>query len=110
MTLLHVCGRYLPLSETFTYDLIKGLNGFAHCVVAATLENIQHFPLTSVVVPKSDEQAWALARQIDARAVVCHFGPQSILGMTIALAVDRPAVTIFHGYDISRLIRDTDMG
>lgn len=106
MTLLHVCGRYLPLSETFTYDLIKGLNGFAHCVVAATLENIQHFPLTGVVVPKTDEQAWALARQIDARAIVCHFGPQSTLGMTIALAVNRPAVTIFHGYDISRLIRD----
>jgi hypothetical protein len=30
MTLLHVCGRYLPLSETFTYDLIKGLDGFEH--------------------------------------------------------------------------------
>ena len=26
--------------------------------------------------------------------------------MTIALAIDRPAVTLFHGYDISRLLRD----
>ena len=106
MTLLHVCGRYLPLSETFTYDLITGLKGFEHYVVAAALENVQHFPLTTVVVPQPEEHAWALARQINARAVVCHFGPQAMLGMTTALAIDRPAVTIFHGDDISRLLRD----
>jgi len=105
-SLLHVCGRYLPLSETFTYDLITGLGGFSHHVVATGVENVQHFPLPTVVVPQPEEQAWPLARQIDARAVVCHFGPQATLGMTIALSIDRPAVTIFHGYDISRLIRD----
>lgn len=105
-TLLHVCGRYLPLSETFTYDLIKGLTGFDHHVVATTLENVEHFPLTTVVVPKPEEQAWAVAKQVNAGAVICHFGPQATLGMTIALAIDRPAVTIFHGYDISRLLRD----
>jgi glycosyltransferase involved in cell wall biosynthesis len=105
-SLLHVCGRYLPLSETFTYDLITGLGGFSHHVVASGLENVEHFPLPTVVVPQPEEEAWTLARQIDARAVVCHFGPQATLGMTIALSIDRPAVTIFHGYDISRLIRD----
>jgi colanic acid/amylovoran biosynthesis glycosyltransferase len=105
-TLFHVCARYLPLSETFTYDLITGLDGFAHHVVATSLENVQHFPLTTVVVPRPEEQAWALAKEVDARAVVCHFGPQATLGMTIALAIDRPSVTIFHGYDISRLLRD----
>ena len=51
-TLFHVCARYLPLSETFTYDLITGLDGFAHHGVATTLENLQHFPLTTVVVPR----------------------------------------------------------
>jgi colanic acid/amylovoran biosynthesis glycosyltransferase len=106
VTLLHVCGRYLPLSETFTYDLIKGLAGFEHHVVATALENVQHFPLTTVVVPQPEEQAWALARRVNARAVVCHFGPQATLGMTTAMAIDRPAVTIFHGYDVSRLLRD----
>ena len=105
-SLLHVCGRYLPLSETFTYDLITGLGGFSHHVVATGLESVQHFPLPTVVVPQPEEQAWTIARQIDARAVVCHFGPQATLGMTIALSIDRPAVTIFHGHDISRLIRD----
>jgi colanic acid/amylovoran biosynthesis glycosyltransferase len=104
--LLHVCGRYLPLSETFTYDLITGLGGFSHHVVTTGLENVQHFPLPTVVVPQPEEAAWAVARQVDARAVVCHFGPQATLGMTIALSIDRPAVTLFHGYDISRLIRD----
>ena len=106
MTLLHVCGRYLPLSETFTYDLIKGLDGFEHHVVATALENVQHFPLTTLAVAQPEEQAWTLAKQVNARAVVCHFGPQATLGMTIALAIDRPAVTIFHGDDLSRLLRD----
>ena len=106
MTLFHVCGRYLSLSETFTYDLIKSVDGFEHHVVAATLQNVHHFPLTTLAVPRPEERAWTLAKQVNARAVVCHFGPQATLGMTIALAIDRPAVTIFHGYDISRLLRD----
>jgi hypothetical protein len=106
MTLLHVCGRYLPLLETFTYDLITGLHGFTHNVVATALENFHHFPLPTVVVPRAEEQVWTLAGDIDARAVVCHFGPQAMLGMTTALAIERPVVTIFHGYDVSRLVRD----
>ncbi len=105
-TLLHVCGRYLPLSETFTYDLIKGLDGFTHHVVAAGIENLEHFPLANVSVPEPEERAWGLAKAVGAGAVVCHFGPQATMGMPIALAIDCPAVTIFHGYDISRLLRD----
>src|SRR6185503_5553637 len=106
MTLLHICGRYLSLSETFTYDLITGLHGCTHHVVATSLKNFHHFPLTTVVVPHLEEQVWTLAGGFNASAVVCHFGPQAMLGMTTALAIDRPAVTIFHGYDVSRLVRD----
>jgi colanic acid/amylovoran biosynthesis glycosyltransferase len=106
MNLLHVCGRYLSLSETFTYDLITGLHAFQHHVVATSLENFHHFPLPTVVVPQVEEQVWTLAGDVDARAVVCHFGPQAMLGMTTALAIDRPTVTIFHGCDVSRLVRD----
>lgn len=105
-TLLHVCGRYLPLSETFTYDLITGLDRFNHHVVASAIENLQHFPLANVSTPEPEERAWELAQAVDARAVVCHFGPQATMGLPIALAINRPAVTIFHGYDISRLLRD----
>lgn len=104
--LLHVCGRYLPLSETFTYDLITGLDAFDHHVVAGEIENLHAFPLAQVSVPEPEERAWSLARTVDARAIVCHFGPQATMGMPIALALGRPAVTIFHGYDISRLLRD----
>ena len=98
-TLLHVCGRYLPLSETFTYSLITGLDRFTHHVVASAIENLQHFPLANVSTPEPEERAWGLARAIDARAIVCHFGPQATIGMPIAQAIDRPIVTIFHGYD-----------
>jgi hypothetical protein len=71
-------------------------------VVATTVENIQHFPISTLVVPQPEEHTWTLAGQINARVVVCHSGPQAMLGMTTALAIDRPAVTIFHGCDASR--------
>ena len=105
-SLLHVCGRYLPLSETFTYDLITGVRPFEHHVIAASLENIGQFPLPSVHVSRSPERPWGLARELNPSAIVCHFGPQATTGMSIALALNRPAATIFHGYDVSRLLRD----
>lgn len=105
-TLLHVCGRYLPLSETFTYDLIRGLDGFTHHVLASRLEHLDVFPLPSVHAPQTESDAWTLARQWRIDAVVCHFGPQCTLGMPIASMLGVPIVTVFHGYDISRLLRD----
>ncbi len=105
-TLFHVCARYLPTSETFTYDLIRGLDGFDHHVIAASIENLELFPLPRVIVPNPEERAWTLAAEVGARAVVCHFGPQVTMGMPIALVTDRPAVTLFHGYDVSRLLND----
>ncbi len=104
--LFHVCARYLPTSETFTYDLIRGLDGFEHHVIAASIENLDLFPLPRVTVPNPEERAWTLAAEANARAVVCHFGPQVTMGMPIALVTDRPAVTLFHGYDVSRLLKD----
>ena len=104
--LLHVCGRFLPLSETFTYDWISGLTGFDHHVVASSVENLEHFPLANVSVPPADETGVEIADEVNPRAIVCHFGPQATTGMPIALALNRPIVTIFHGYDISRLLRD----
>src|SRR5690606_34800079 len=57
--LLHVCGRFLPLSETFTYDLIRGLDGFAHHVIADTRENADVFPWPSVHVSDDEAETWA---------------------------------------------------
>ena len=62
-TLLHVCGRYLPLSETFTYDLIRRLDGFTHHVVAASLENLDVFPLASVQAPVPEARVWPAVSQ-----------------------------------------------
>ena len=104
--LLHVCGRYLPLSETFTYDLIRGLDGFRHHVLASSLEHLDVFPLPSVHAPQPESDGWALARSWGIEAVVCHFGPQCTMGMPIASMLGVPIATVFHGYDISRLLRD----
>ena len=105
-TLLHVCGRYLPLSETFTYDLIRRLDGFTHPVVAASLENLDVFPLASVQAPVPEAMVWPAVRDLGVNGVVCHFGPQCTMGMPIAMMLDVPIVTVFHGYDISRLLQD----
>lgn len=104
--LLHVCGRYLPLSETFTYDLIGGLDGCSHHVLASSLEHLDVFPLPSVHAPHPESDAWTLARQWGIDAVVCHFGPQCTMGMPLASMLGVPIVTVFHGYDVSRLLRD----
>lgn len=105
-TLLHVCGRYLPLSETFTYDLIRRLDGFTHHVVAASLENLDVFPLASVQAPVPEATVWPAVRDLGVDGVVCHFGPQCTMGMPIAMMLGVPIVTVFHGYDISRLLQD----
>jgi|SRR5690606_32224245 glycosyltransferase involved in cell wall biosynthesis len=104
--LLHVCGRFLPLSETFTYDLIRGLDGFAHHVIADTRENADVFPWPSVHVSDDEAETWATLATHRIDAVLCHFGPQCTRGMPIAAMLDVPVATIFHGYDISRLLRD----
>lgn len=105
-TLLHVCGRFLPISETFTYDLIHGLDGFAHHVVADTREHADVFPWPSVLVGEDEAATWATIATHGIDAVLCHFGPQCTRGMPIAAMLDVPIATIFHGYDISRLLRD----
>jgi colanic acid/amylovoran biosynthesis glycosyltransferase len=104
--LLHVCGRYLPLSETFTYDLLRGMPGFTHHVIASSIENRPLFPWPSVHAPSPASGAWALARRWGVDAVVCHFGPQATQGLPIGLMLDVPVITLFHGYDVSRLLQD----
>lgn len=105
-TLLHVCGRFLPLSETFTYDLIAGLDGCTHHVVASTREHEDVFPWPSVHAPAAEAAVWPIVQDLGVDAVLCHFGPQCTRGMAIGAMLDVPVATIFHGYDISRLLRD----
>ena len=84
-TLLHVCGRYLPISETFTYDLLRGMPGFTHHVIASSIENRPLFPWPSVHAPSPASGARGLARRWGIDAVVCHFGPQATQGLPIGL-------------------------
>jgi glycosyltransferase involved in cell wall biosynthesis len=104
--LSHVFGRYLPLSEVFTYEWMRSLPDFDHAIFASSVEHAELFPAPHVCVPQPEERAWSLAREMGTSAVVCHFGPQALAGLALALAIDRPVVTLFHGYDISRLARD----
>lgn len=97
----HVFGRYLPLSEVFSHELIASLTAFQHRVFASQAENIERFPVDRLFTPRSPEEYWTFARRERVELVVSHFGPLGTTGLPMALMNDLPAVTIFHGYDVS---------
>lgn len=97
----HVFGRYLPLSEVFSHELIASLTAFQHRVFCSQAENVDRFPVDHLFTPRSAEEYWTLARRERVELIVSHFGPLGTTGMPMALMTDLPAVTIFHGYDVS---------
>lgn len=103
----HVFGRFLPLSEVFSYELLRSLEErFEQHVVASRVEHQDRFPWPHVHLPASARDAWALARERGVELAVGHFGPVGTTVMPLALANRIPAATIFHGYDVSMLLRD----
>jgi colanic acid/amylovoran biosynthesis glycosyltransferase len=102
----HVFGRYLPLSEVFSHELIGSLTAFEHRVFASKVENLDRFPMDHLFTPCSPEEYWTLARRERVELIVGHFGPLGVNAMPIALMNGLPAVTIFHGYDVSMALRE----
>ncbi|HEX7085343.1 MAG TPA: glycosyltransferase [Vicinamibacterales bacterium] len=103
----HVFGRFLPLSEVFSYELLRSLEGrVEQHVIASRLEHQDRFPWPRVHLPGSARDAWTLARELGVELAVGHFGPTGTTVMPLALANRIPAATIFHGYDVSMLLRD----
>ena len=55
----------------------------------------------------SEEEYAAHIERLSPSALVCHFGPVGFSGLVPGLACGVPVITIFHGYDVSMLLRDT---
>src|SRR5690606_30998947 len=93
--------------EVFSYELLRSLEGgVEQHVIASRLEHQDRFPWPHVHLPGSARDAWALARELGVELAVGHFGPTGTTVMPLALANRIPAATIFHGYDVSMLLRD----
>src|SRR5690606_14938971 len=75
-------------------------------VLASKPEHQDRFPWPQLHVPASAREAWTLARELGVALAVGHFGPTGTTVMPLALANRIPAATIFHGYDVSKLLRD----
>lgn len=104
--LVHLVSRFLPRSETFTYRLIRNTPGFDHHVLTHKIENADLFPFSPVTVVSGEEAFIDYARQVDAAAIVGHFGPMGFSGLPAALACGVPLAAVFHGYDVSMLLAD----
>lgn len=102
----HIVSRYLPLSETFTHDLIRSIPDVEQRVFTTVTENLDLFPVRGLTVAAAEEDYAALARRDDIGLLVGHFGPSGMTAMQVGLLNDIPSVTIFHGYDVSMLLRD----
>ena len=105
-TIGHIVSCYLPVSETFTYDLIRSIPDTEHRIFTTATENVHLFPHPHVITAGSEEEFARLARVHDVDVLVGHFGPNGLTAMQIGLLSDVPSITIFHGYDISLLLRD----
>lgn len=97
-------GKYLPRSETFTYELIRSLTSFEQCVLTTSTENLDLFPARNLIVAKSEDEYFMLAKKAGVDLILAHFGPVGLAGMQVGLLNSIPSLTIFHGYDVSMLL------
>jgi colanic acid/amylovoran biosynthesis glycosyltransferase len=105
-TIGHVMPAYLPRTETFTDGLIRGMRGWRHRIFTTRTENLDLFPTRDLVVAASEDDYARLARDQGVDILLAHFGPSGLAALPSALALEIPLVTIFHGYDMSMLLRE----
>ena len=104
--LVHLFGRYLPVSEVFLHELIGSLDAFEHHVLAAKSVIVERFPIERLHISARPEVLWETARRAGAQLIVCHFGPLGMSGLPMGLALRLPVVTMFYGYDHSMALRE----
>lgn len=124
--------EYLPLSETFIYEFLRGLKAFTPVVLAEDVKNLDHFPIPHLVGVRTRELSlwertsdkvmgtllgvrsvrtyryYEAMRSLQPAVIHAHFGPTGVMAMPIARALGRPLVTSFYGYDLSVLMRQRE--
>ncbi len=119
----HLKPDYLPLSETFVYEILRALTTFTPVVLCQELMNREHFPLSHIIHLRMTSAWWgerlyhAVRRRmagIDTifaykyyRAVKAlgpafvhaHFGPTGVMAVPLRRKLGLPLITSFYGYD-----------
>ncbi|RMG54340.1 MAG: glycosyltransferase [Acidobacteria bacterium] len=120
----HLKPDYLPLSETFVYEILRALTTFTPVVLCQELMHREHFPLSHIIHLRMRPTWWgerlsdALRRRIAGvdtifaykyyRAVKtlkpvlvhAHFGPSGAMAVPIRRKLGLPLITSFYGYDV----------
>lgn len=131
----HALQRYLGLSETFIYSVLKNLHRYRPIVMAESTENLDAFPFEPVIYSTSSIKRFSwwwlvnglryrlgnrheffehmmymrqVIRKQGARVIHAHFGPRGFKMLPIKRALGIPLVTTFYGYDMSQLPRQPE--
>lgn len=121
--------RYLAISETFVYRQIVGLERYHPIVFTDKLNKPDRFPLDNVPLVVSPRKKilerfaelftppygyvrgsaintfLSAAKQRNVSLLHAHFGPGGIRILPVAKRLGVPLITTFHGYDVSKRIR-----
>jgi colanic acid/amylovoran biosynthesis glycosyltransferase len=121
----HLKPEYLPLSETFVYEVIRSLSKHQPVVLAEDLKNLDQFPVGDLISVRTREFApwervycklmrsllgipsvqalkyYEAVKRLRPSLVHAHFGPTGVMALPIRRRLGIPLVTTFYGYDIS---------
>lgn len=127
---------YLTVSMTFIYRQLKGLREFEPIVLAGHLDNMDVFPFEKIYSPsigrkgetffnrlysklyRTIRRTYVYTSERDVnyygeiitknkiRLIHSHFGPCGIKMIPVKQKCDVPLITTFHGFDVSKLLRN----
>jgi colanic acid/amylovoran biosynthesis glycosyltransferase len=106
LTVGHVVPSWLPRTETFTDALLRSMPDVRHRIFTTRTENPDLFPTSDLVLAHSEDEYPRLAAEHKVDLLLAHFGPSGVAALPAAIVNNLPLVTIFHGYDMSMVLRD----
>jgi glycosyltransferase involved in cell wall biosynthesis len=106
LTIGHIVPSWLPRTETFTDALLRSMPDVRHRIFTTRTENLDLFPTADLVLARSEEEYPRLTAEHGVNLLFAHFGPSGVAALPAAIVNNLPLVTIFHGYDMSMVLRD----
>ncbi len=129
INVVHYTDTYLPISETFIYNIIKNLKSVKPIVISTLVSNLDHFPIDRLYTASSIKRFswWWLVNLVQyhfgdrneffenmlyakhiiktnkAKLIHAHFGPSGVKMLPIKRSLKIPIITTFYGYDMSSL-------
>jgi colanic acid/amylovoran biosynthesis glycosyltransferase len=106
LTVGHIVPSWLPRTETFTDGLLRSMSDVRHRIFTTRTENPDLFATNDLVLAHSEDEYPRLAAEHKVDLLLAHFGPSGVAALPAAIVNNLPLLTIFHGYDMSMVLRD----